>query len=241
MHNSATVHRMRMQSSALDSSRSQLCNDTSTGVVRHQITKRRLQKVVSYDVLHHSSRGRDTSGKSWSHCSWSGFAHGPRHETAIKRAEPDPNRSHSRAAYITKNAPYAWGNFHTCAITKFQKPQHLGRVSGRVRVACSSIATSRALRAESDLSHQRCCKLRLKLLLVPVVVDQLAKKTWKLIVEFVTTKRLVCKNGHSLVEPPFRMFYTVSVSACLFVGERFFQKVYWRPLPSSSPFTLFTR
>ena len=56
MHNSATVHRMRMQSSALDSSRSQLCNDTSTGVVRHQITKwRRLQKVVSYDVLHHSS------------------------------------------------------------------------------------------------------------------------------------------------------------------------------------------
>ena len=55
MHNSATVHRMRMQSSALDSSRSQLCNDTSTGVVRHQITKwRRLQKVVSYDVLHHT-------------------------------------------------------------------------------------------------------------------------------------------------------------------------------------------
>ena len=55
MHNSATVHRMRMQSLALDSSRAQLCNDTSTGVVRHQITKwRRLQKVVSYDVLHHS-------------------------------------------------------------------------------------------------------------------------------------------------------------------------------------------
>ena len=53
MHNSATVHRMRMQSTALDSSRSQLCNDTSTGVVRHQIAKwRRLQKVVSYDVLH---------------------------------------------------------------------------------------------------------------------------------------------------------------------------------------------
>ena len=55
MHNSATVHRMRMQPLALDSCRSQLCNDTSTGVVRHQITKwRRLQKVVSYDVLHHT-------------------------------------------------------------------------------------------------------------------------------------------------------------------------------------------
>ena len=60
MHNSATVHRMRMPSSALDSSRSQLCNDTLTGVVRHQITKRRrLQKVVSYDVLqlHHTVDG----------------------------------------------------------------------------------------------------------------------------------------------------------------------------------------
>ena len=58
--------------------------------------------------------------------------------------------------------------------------------------------------------------------------------------EFVTTERLVCKNGHSLVEPPSRVFYTVSVSACLFVGERFFQKVYGRPLPSTSPFTLRT-
>ena len=54
--------------------------------------------------------------------------------------------------------------------------------------------------------------------------------------------RLVCKNGHSLVEPPSRrVFYTVSVSACLFVGERLFQKVYGRPLPSTSPFTLFAR
>ena len=87
------------------------------------------------------------------------------------------------------------------------------------------------------LSSQRCCKLRLKLLLV----DQLAKKTWKLLVEFVTKKRLVCKNGHSLVEPPSRVFYTVSVSPCLFVGERFFQKVFGRPLPSTSPFTLFGR
>ena len=57
MHNSATVHRMRMPSSALDSSCSQLCNDTSTGVVRHQITKwRRLQNVVSYRVLHRPDR-----------------------------------------------------------------------------------------------------------------------------------------------------------------------------------------
>ena len=52
---------------------------------------------------------------------------------------------------ITKNAPYAWENFHGCALTRFQKLQHLGRV----RKACLSIATSRAQRAEPDLSDQR--------------------------------------------------------------------------------------
>ena len=34
----------------------------------------------------------------------------------------------------------------------------------------------------------------------------------RLFAEFVTAKRLVSKNGHSLVEPPYRVFfYTVSV------------------------------
>ena len=62
VHNSATGCNRTSQSSALDSSRSQLCNDTSTGVVRHQITKwRRLQNVVSYDVLHHTTRLSDRS------------------------------------------------------------------------------------------------------------------------------------------------------------------------------------
>ena len=136
--------------------------------------------------------------------------------------------------YITKNAPYALGNFHACVITRFQKPQQLSW-AGRARLACSWINTC-AAGPRPDLSSQRCCKLRLKLL-----VDQLAKKIWKLIFEFVTTKRLVSKNGHSLVEPPSRVFYTVSVSACLFLGERFFQKVYGCPLPSTSPFTLFAR
>ena len=73
-----------------------------------------------------------------------------------------PHSSHC----ITKNAPYSWGNFHACAITRFQKPQQLGQA----RIACSSIITCAA---EPDLSGQRRWKLRLKLLLV----DQLAKKT----------------------------------------------------------------
>ena len=70
--------------------------------------------------------------------------------------------------FITKNAPYSWGNFHACAITRFQKPQQLGRA----RIACSSIITCAA---EPDLSGQRCCKLRLKLLLVdqPAVKEDL--------------------------------------------------------------------
>ena len=72
-------------------------------------------------------------------------------------------------AHIIRNAPYAWGNFHACAFTRFQKPQQLGRA----RIARSSIVTSRTQRAKPDLSGRRCCKLRLKLLLV----DQLAKKT----------------------------------------------------------------
>ena len=78
------------------------------------------------------------------------------------------------------------------------------------------LVTLRAQRAGPnlhDISGQCCCKLQLKLL---------AWQRRKLFIEFVTAKRLVCKNGHSLVEPPSRVFYTVSVSAYLFVGERFF-------------------
>ena len=50
---------------------------------------------------------------------------------------------------------------------------------GRARLACSSINTCAVgPRPRPDLSSQRCCKLRLKLLLVEsLLVDQLAKKT----------------------------------------------------------------
>ena len=136
--------------------------------------------------------------------------------TSFGQLSPQSRRLHdlvsswkSVVASPRMNAPYACGNFHACVFTRFQKPQQLGRV----RIACSSIVTPRAQRARPNLSDQRCCKLRLKLL---------ARKTRKLFIEFVTAKRLVCKNGHSLVEPPSRVFFTVAVSVCLFVGERFF-------------------
>ena len=53
-------------------------------------------------------------------------------------------RNHDEAS-ITKNAPYAWGNFHTCAITRFQKPQQLSW-AGRGQRARRS---PRAQRAET--------------------------------------------------------------------------------------------
>ena len=93
------------------------------------------------------------------------------------------------------------GNFYARTYTRSEKPQQLGR-------ARSVLLTSHAQRAGPNLSGQHCCKLRL----------ELARR--KLFVEFVTATTLVCKNCHSLVEPPFRLFYTVSVSACLFVDER---------------------
>ena len=68
---------------------------------------------------------------------------------------------------VIKNAPYACGNFHACAFTRFQKPQQLGRA----RIAERARRSSRAQRGGPNLSGQLCCKLRLKLLLV------LAKKT----------------------------------------------------------------
>ena len=136
--------------------------------------------------------------------------------------------------HVTKNAPYAWGNFYACAITRFQKPQQLSW-AGRGQRARRS---TRAQRAETR-SQQ------------PVLLQTAAEtaaggstgkedlKADRRVRHY--TKRLVCKNGHSLVEPPSRVFYTVSVSAWLFVGQRFFQKVYGRRLPSTSPFTLFAR
>ena len=48
---------------------------------------------------------------------------------------------------ITKNAPYAWGNFHACAITRFQKPQQLswaGRGQRARRSPCAQRAETRS-------------------------------------------------------------------------------------------------
>ena len=41
---------------------------------------------------------------------------------------------------ITKNAPYAWGNFRACAITRFQKPQQLSWAGRGQRARRSTLA-----------------------------------------------------------------------------------------------------
>ena len=66
-----------------------------------------------------------------------------RHGQNERSHSPGRCRNEKWKARVTKNAPYTCGNFHACAITRFQKPQQLGRV----RTACSSIGTSRAQRA----------------------------------------------------------------------------------------------
>ena len=74
---------------------------------------------------------------------------------------------------ITKNAPYAWGNFH--ALRNHSISKTATAELGRARLACSSINTCAASRDPISTAQQPagCCKLRLKLLLV----DQQAKKT----------------------------------------------------------------
>ena len=62
---------------------------------------------------------------------------------------------------ITKNAPYAWGNFRACAITRFQKPQQLSWAGRDQRARCSSMNTC-AVGPRPELTSQRCCKLWLK-------------------------------------------------------------------------------
>ena len=56
-------------------------------------------------------------------------------------------RVQSKILLVTKNGPYACGNFHPYAFTRFLKPQQLGRA----RIVCSSIVSSRA-QAETTAS-----------------------------------------------------------------------------------------
>ena len=140
----------------------------------------------------------------------------------------------------TKNAPYAWGNFRACAITRFQKPQQLSW-AGHGWLACSSINLTCAAGPIPDLSSQRCCKLRLKLLL------HAGGSTGK--EDLKAGRRVRHYKEVGLQEWPLAGLATIprvlyGIRLCMSLrhgGERFFQKVYGRPLSSTSPFTLFAR
>ena len=130
---------------------------------------------------------------------------------------------------VAKNAPCACGNVHTCAFTRFQKPQQVGRA----RTACSSIVTCSARRAQSQRPA----------LLQAAAETTTGKEDLKAVRRVRHCKEVGLQEwplaGRATV--PCVLLYTVSVSACLFVGGRFFQNVYGRPLASPSPFTLFAR
>ena len=144
------------------------------------------------------------------------------------------------SSLITKNAPYAWGNFHACAITRFQKPQQLSW-AGRGQ---PTVLVDHHVRTEPrpDLSSQRCCKLRLKLLLHAGGSN--GKEDLK------ADRRVRHYKKVGLQEWPLAGRATIprvlyGISLCMSLRRRTtlskIQKVDGRPLPSTSPFTLFAR
>ena len=99
--------------------------------------------------------------------------------------------------------------------------------------ACSSIVTCPASRARSQ---------RPALLQAAAETTACAGKEGLKVVRRVRHYKDIGRQEWPLAgRATARVFYTVSVSACLFVGERFFQNVYGRPLVPTSPFTLFAR
>ena len=131
--------------------------------------------------------------------------------------------------------PHTLGKIFTHAQLLDFKNRNSSAGSGVARLACSSINTCAASR---DPSQQ------------PALLQTAAKTTaggstgkedLKADRQVRHYKEVGLQEWPLAVEPPSRVFYTVSVSACLFAGERIFQKVYGRPLPSTSPFTPFAR
>ena len=133
---------------------------------------------------------------------------------------------------ITKNGPYTWGNFHACAITKFEKPQQLGR-------ACSSVTTcAAASRASPCPVSAGCCGMQ------AAAETTASGSTGK--EDLKADRRVRHYKEVGLPEWPLAGRATVPRglwyrSLHVSSSERFFQKVYGRPLPWTSPFTLFAR
>ena len=119
--------------------------------------------------------------------------------------------SEKKSSLVPQKALYTCGNVYACAFTRFQNRNCWAGRGLRARHVGS--AASQA--TELSLSGQQCscCKLQ----------QTLAKKKAFLFVWLVTAKKFVCKNGHSLVQPPF---------CCLCLGTSVRQRtilLYGRP------------
>ena len=123
---------------------------------------------------------------------------------------------------ITKNGPYTWGNFHACAITKFEKPQQLGR-------ACSSVTTcAAASRASPSPVSAGCCCMQ------AAAETTASGSTGK--EDLKADRRVRHYKEVGLPEWPLAGRATVPRglwyrSLHVSSSERFFQKVYGRPAP----------
>ena len=125
---------------------------------------------------------------------------------------------------ITKNGPYTWGNFHACAITKFENRNSW---AGRARRSPRALQRAEPAPARSQRAVVA-CKLRLKLLLYAsgstgkedLKADRRVRHYKEVgLPEWPLAGRAIVPRGLW-----YRSLYVSS-------SERFFQNVYGRPAP----------
>ena len=95
------------------------------------------------------------------------------------------------SSLVPEKASYTCANVYACAFSSFQN----GNSWAGHRLRACHVRSAASQATELSLSGQQCscCKLQ----------QTLAKKKAFVFVWLVTAKKLVCKNGHSLVQPPF--------------------------------------
>ena len=122
---------------------------------------------------------------------------------------------------ITKNAPY--GNFHACALTRFQNRNSW---AGRRERLSPHVLTEPGKKISATSTVASCgWNYYWQRRLESCLSSSVGLQEWPL-------------TGWATVP---RVLDTVSVSTCLFVGERFFQNVYGRQIVLPTPFRLFAR
>ena len=140
---------------------------------------------------------------------------------------------------ITKNAPYAWGNFRACAITRFQKPQQLSWAGRGQASVLDARRSTRAQWARDPIS----------------AASAVANCGWNYCWWINWQRRLESWSSSSSLQrgwsPRMATRWSSHHPACSIryqslqvsssANDSFKKFTGARPLPSTSPFTLFAR